>query len=190
MGILAAVFVLVGILVIVVLVMAVGIYNALVALRNQVDRAWANIDVILKQRYDEIPQLLEVVQQYAGYEKAAIARVTEARQSYGRAKTTGQKVAATQELTLALQGVIAIGEAYPDLKANQSFIQLQGRVSQLEGDIADRREVFNESVTNLNTRIDQFPDMLFSSMLGYRRMELLKSTDKERSRPSLQMNLG
>lgn len=190
MGIFAAVFALVALLVIVVLVMAVGIYNSLVALRNQVDRAWANIDVILKQRFDEIPQLLEVIQQYAGYEKAAITKVTEARQNYGRAQTTGQKVAAAQDFSLALQGVISIGEAYPDLKANQNFIQLQGRVSQLESDISDRREVFNESVTNLNTRIEQFPDAIFAGMLGYRRMELFQVTEKERARPSLQMNLG
>lgn len=170
--------------------MAIGVYNRLVALKNQVDRAWANIDVILKQRFDEIPQLLQVVEQYAQYEKATIARVAEARQHYGAARTTNQKVAATQEMSLALQGVIAIGEAYPDLKANQNFIQLQSRVSQLESDIADRREVFNEAVTNYNTRTEQFPDMLFAGWMNYRRMDLLRAKETEKVAPNLKMNLG
>lgn len=172
------------------LVMGIGIYNALIALRNQVDRAWANIDVILKQRFDEIPQLVQVVEQYAQFEKAQIAAVTTARTRYGSAQSMDQKVVAAQEMTLALRGVMAIGEAYPELKANQNFIQLQGRVSQLENDISDRREVFNEAVTNLNTRIQQFPDVIFAGMLGYKSLRLFEVAASDKLVPSLKMNLG
>lgn len=190
MGIFTAGFVFLVLAFFVFVSMAIGVYNRLVALKNQVDRAWANIDVILKQRFDEIPQLLQVIEQYAQYEKATISRVAEARQHYGAARTTNQKVSATQELSLALQGVIAIGEAYPELKTNQNFIQLQSRVSQLEADIADRREVFNESVTNYNTRIEQFPDLFFAGGLGYRRLDLLRANALEKRAPNLKMNLG
>ncbi|MBC7385212.1 MAG: LemA family protein [Cryobacterium sp.] len=175
---------------IVVLFMGVGIYNSLVSLKNQVDRAWSNIDVILKQRFDEIPQLLQVVEQYTGYEKGVIRQVTEARSRYGSANTTNEKVAAAGDLSLALRGVIAIGEAYPELKANASFGQLQTRVSGLESAIADRRETFNEAVTNLNTRIEQFPDLFFARLLGYTKAALLQATPAERSVPNLKMNLG
>jgi LemA protein len=168
----------------------IGIYNNLVSLRNQVDRSWANIDVILKQRFDEIPQLVQVVEQTAKFEKGIIEKVTTARTRYGTARNTREKVAAAQAMSVALQGVMAIGEAYPELKANANFVQLQSRVSQLENDIADRRETFNEAVTNFNTRTQQFPDLLFAGMLGYRPMELLRAAPHETARPNLQMNLG
>jgi len=190
MGFTVAAVVFLALLALVLAGVAIGTYNALVALRTQVDRAWANIDVILKQRFDEVPQLLQVVEQYAQYEKGIVDRVATARERYGAARSTGEKVVAAQDFSRALQGVIAIGEAYPDLKANPSFVQLQSRLSALESQIADRRETFNDAVTNLNTRIAQFPDLFFAGILGYRAMELFKVTEEERTRPNLKMKLG
>jgi len=170
-------------------IMFINIYNGLVSLRNQVERAWSNIDVILKQRYDEIPQLIQVIEQYAGYEVGVLKELITARTHYGSAQSVSEKIHASQEISLALRGVMAIGEGYPDLKANQNFIQLQTRVSQLESSIADRRESYNESVANFNSRIEQFPDVFAAQMLQYKRRELFQAQEQERSAPSLKMNI-
>jgi len=170
-------------------VMMISSYNGLVSLKNQIERAWSNIDVILKQRSDEIPQLIQVIEQYAGYESGLLKNLAETRSQYGRAQDVGQKIKASQEMSLALQGVIAIGEAYPALKANENFVQLQSRVSGLESMISDRRESYNEAVTNFNTRILQFPDVFAARMLNYSHQELFHANDAERLAPNLKINL-
>jgi LemA protein len=170
-------------------VMGIGIYNGLVRLKNQVQRAWANIDVILKQRFDEIPQLIQVIEQYANYEAGLIQKIAEARSHYGQSKTVDEKIQASNEMSMALKGIFAIGEAYPELKANQQFLQLQSRVSQIEGMIADRRESYNEAVTNFNTRIEQFPDVFAARILNYQAQSLYQVSEAEKVAPSLKMNL-
>lgn len=185
--IILAVLILIGI---VFIFMGVSIYNGLVSLKNQIDRSWANIEVILKQRFDEIPQLIQVVEQYAGYEQATLKKVIEARNTYNQAETTAQKVDAANSASAAFKGLLALGEAYPDLKANTNFMHLQGRVSDLENQIADRRENFNETVTNFNTRIQQIPDVFFARMLGYVQHTLFRVEVSEQVRPSLKMNLN
>lgn len=165
------------------------IYNGLVSLRNQVERAWSNIDVILRQRYDEIPQLIQVVEQYAGYETGVLKGLVEARSRYGSANSIPEKIQASQEVSVALRGIMALGEAYPDLKSNQNFMQLQARISQLESSIADRRETYNEAVANFNIRIEQFPDVFAARMLNYQRRELFQALAQERVVPVLKMNL-
>lgn len=179
-----------GLVFFVVLFMGVSIYNGLVSLKNQIDRSWANIEVILKQRFDEIPQLIQVVEQYASYEQMTLKKVVDSRNNYLKAQTTDQKVTAANELTGAMRGLIALGESYPDLKANSSFVHLQTRVSDLEGQIADRRENFNETVTNFNTRIQQIPDVFLARMLGYSQQTLYRVDPSEQVRPDLKMNLG
>jgi LemA protein len=174
----------------IVLATSITIFNALVALRNQVDRAWSNIDVILKQRFDEIPQLVEVLEQFVQHEKSMIRTVMDARTRYGSARTPEEKAKASGEMAVALRGVFAIGEAYPELKSNANFVQIQSRLSTLEGQLADRRETYNESVTNWNTRIAQFPDLFFASMMNATARELFQVAEAERVRPSLKMNLG
>ena len=185
-----AFIVFVAVVAFVLLTMGIRIYNGLVSLKNQVDRSWANIDVILKQRFDEIPQLIQIIEQYVGHEKATIQRVMDARAHYGAARTTNQKVGAAQEMSLALQGVVAIGEGYPELRSNTNFTQLQSRLSALEESLADRRELFNETVTNFNTRIEQVPDVFFARTLGYSRLDLFKVQAHEKAMPNLKMNLG
>lgn len=180
----------IGVIALVIVFMAINVYNGLVSQKNQIDRAWANIEVILKQRFDEIPQLIEVIEQYASYEQNTLKKVIEARNHYQSAETMDTKIAASNEMSMALKGIVALGEAYPDLKANQSFVQLQSRVSELEGLIADRREFFNETVTNYNTRIAQIPDMFFANMLGYTAKPMYHPPASETTRPSLKMNIG
>ncbi len=179
----------VGIVLFGLVVMAINIYNGLVSLRNQLERAWSNIDVILKQRFDEIPQLIQVIEQYAGYESQLLKSLVNARANYGSARTVDEKIQASGAMSIALQGVAAIGEAYPELKANGNFVQLQTRVSQLENTIADRRETYNEAVANFNTRLDQFPDVFAARMLNYQRQTMFAVSEAERATPSLKMNL-
>lgn len=184
-GIFALVFF--GILVGVSFLIAVGVYNGLVGLRKQVDRSWANIDVILKQRHDEIPQLIQIIEQYTAHENAIIEKVAQARTKYQGATQLADKINASNEMTHALRGVLAIGEAYPELRSSNQFAQLQGRLSSLEDQLADRREFFNDTITTYNTRIEQFPDMFFAQALGYPSLSLFKINDEEKTMPSLKI---
>ena len=136
----------------------VGLYNGLVTLRHAVDQAWANIDVLLKQRHDELPKLVKTCEGYMQHERAVFDKLSEARGALAQARTVGQRAEAENLLTRALGGVFAVAEAYPDLKANQNFLQLQTRISELEGQIADRREFYNDTVATFNTRLGQIPD--------------------------------
>src|SRR5580692_5031185 len=135
------------------------IYNELVRLRNENDRAWANIDVLLKQRHDEIPDLVETVKGYMHHEKETLLAVTEARATAARAATIGEKAQADLLLVGALRGLFAVAENYPQLKADENFLKLQERISGLEEHIADRREYFNNDVNTYNTRIRQAPEV-------------------------------
>lgn len=167
----------------------VGMYNRLVTLRNQLERAWANIDVVLKQRFDELPQLMKVIEQYAGYEAGILRDLAAARSHYGNAQNVDDKIRAATECTTAFLGLAALAEAYPELRSNQNFLQLQTRVSELENVIADRRESYNECVANFNARIEQFPDMLAAGFLGYQRQNLYQVADAEKRQPDLTMSL-
>src|SRR5207249_11597252 len=128
-----------------------SIYNGLVALRNQIARAWANIDVLLKQRHDELPKLVATTQGYMQHERAVFDALSAARGALLRAHTVGERASAENQLTQALGKFFAVAEAYPDLKANASFLQLQSRISEIEGQIADRREFYNDTVALWNT---------------------------------------
>ncbi len=169
--------------------LGISIYNGLVSLKQQVGRAWANIDVILKQRHDEIPQLVQIIEQFTQYERGTIDRLVNARKAYGTAHSIGEKIEASKETSSALRGILAIGEGYPELKSNANFVQLQTRISGLESNIADRRENYNDSVTNFNTRILQIPDTFFASLLGYQALSLFTIDKKDTEMPNLKINL-
>jgi len=173
----------------VVFFMCIAIYNNLVHLKKQAERSWANIDVILKQRHDEIPNLVSVCEQFAGYERSTLDRLMQARERYGSASALSDKVKAATEVTTALRGMFALAEAYPELKSSENFHRLQARISKLEDTIADRRELFNETVTNFNTRIEQLPDVFFARALNYTSLELYKVQEAEKAAPSLKMKL-
>jgi len=158
----------------------VTLYNGLIAVKNNVDKAWANIDVLLKQRHDELPNLLEVCKGYMKYEGDTLQRVTLARNAYAQASTVDQKVQASADMTTALGRLIATAENYPDLKANANFMQLQGRITELESEIADRREFYNDSVNTFNIRIQEMPDAILagSMNLSPRQMFQVAEADK------------
>ncbi|MFH0984890.1 MAG: LemA family protein [Candidatus Omnitrophota bacterium] len=152
----------------------VGIYNGLIQVRNNADKAWANIDVLLKQRHDELPKLIETCKGYMKYEQSVLEKITQARTAFMSATSIEDKTKAENQLAAGLKTLFAVSENYPDLKANASFLQLQTRISGLENEIADRREFFNESVNVYNIRIQQFPDVLLANNLGYTRRSLLE----------------
>ena len=142
------------------------LYNGLIALRNDIDKAWANIDVLLKQRHDELPRLVAVCQGYMQYERETLQRLTEARARYASAYSVEQKAQASGAVTSSVQQVFMAAENYPELKANKSFLELQKRITELENQIADRREFFNDAINLFNTRLQQMPDSLIAGSLG------------------------
>lgn len=153
----------------------ITVYNSLVAVRNEVDRAWANIDVLLKQRFDELPKLVDTCKGYMKYEAETLQKIVEARTAWMNAKTVDQKLEANQLSAGALKSLFAVAEKYPDLKANASFMQLQGRISTLETQIADRRELYNDAVNTHNIRIAQLPDVFVARILGYQNRTLFQA---------------
>jgi LemA protein len=162
------------------LIYAVILHNGLVRLRNENDRAWANIDVLLKQRHDEIPTLVETVKGYMQHEQQTLLAVTQARAASMNAASIGQKAVADLKVNSALRGLFAVAENYPQLKANENFLKLQTRISELEERIADRREFFNDDVNTYNTRIGQIPDAFVASFLNLKRRSMFKGSDEDR----------
>jgi LemA protein len=156
------------------------LYNELVRLRNDNDRAWANIDVLLKQRHDEIPNLVETVKGYMQHERQTLEAVTQARAASLSAATIGQKAQADLLLTSALRGLFAVAENYPQLRASDNFLRLQNRISELEEKIADRREFFNDDVNTYNTRIGQIPEVFLASLMNLKPRELFQVSDADR----------
>ena len=146
----------------------VGIYNRLVTLKNDIDRSFANIDVFLKQRHDELPKLIETCKGYMQYEQKTLQAITEARSAYGRATTPAEKTQADNMVTGALKTLFAVAENYPDLKANTNFMQLQGRITELETKIAGQRTAYNEDVNVYNIRIAQIPANFVAGFMGLR----------------------
>lgn len=166
----------------------VSIYNGLVRLSRDVDKSWANIDVLLKQRHDEIPKLIKVCEGYMQYERQTLEKITAARTACLQAKNVDEAAKAEGQLAYALKSLFAVAENYPDLKANQNFIQLQQRISSLENQIADRREYYNEYVTNYNVRINQIPDMFVAQMLNMKPRELFKVNEEDKKDVEISFN--
>ncbi|HTU43139.1 MAG TPA: LemA family protein [Candidatus Aquilonibacter sp.] len=163
-----------------VLVYSVMLYNELVRLRNDNDRAWANIDVLLKQRHDEIPNLVETVKGYMQHEQQTLLAVTQARAASMNAASIRQKAQADLQMVGALHSLFAVAENYPQLKANENFLKLQTRISELEERIADRREFFNDDVNTYNTRIGQIPYVFVASFMSLKPRSMFKVSDEDR----------
>lgn len=166
----------------VVLVYAVVVFNHLVTLKHNVKKAWSNIDVLLKQRHEELPKLVETCRQYMQYEQQTLEKVMQARTAVSQAQAQGDIGAlglAETEMRLGLGNLFAVAEAYPELKANESFQHLQQRISGLENTIADRREFYNESVNINNIQIEQFPDLIIAGLFRFKAYELLEFNDSE-----------
>ncbi len=165
----------------------VMLYNSLVRLRNDIDKAWSNIDVLLKQRHDELPKLIETCKGYMQYEQKTLQAVTEARTAFLKATTVTEKAQADNLISGALKSLFAVAENYPDLKANGNFMQLQGRISELEEKIADRREFFNDDVNTYNIRIQQFPELFVGRLLNLQHKDLFKVAEEDRQDVELKL---
>ncbi len=166
----------------------VTIFNGLVTLKNDIDKAWANIDIMLKQRHDELPKLLDVCKGYMDFERDTFQKVTQARSMYQQAVSMDQKAQADQSMTSALRGFFAVAENYPELKANNNFMQLQKRITELESQIADRREFYNDSVNTFNIRIQQMPDTFVASFMNLQPRPMFKVDEADRA--DVRMSFG
>jgi LemA protein len=175
------VLVILAVIVIGIIMYLVGIYNNLVTLKNDLERSFANIDVLLKQRHDELPKLIETCKGYMQYEQKTLLAVTEARAAYTRATTPADKAQADNMITGALRTLFAVAENYPELKANANFMQLQGRITELEEKIAGQRTRYNEDVNAFNIRIAQIPDLFVARMMNLQPHLLLQvpAADRE-----------
>lgn len=158
-------------IIVVLAIYAIMVYNGLVAMRQRVNQSFADIDVQLKQRHDLIPNLVETVKGYASHERGTLEAVVQARNAAMAARSPGEVAAAENVLTGALRQLFALSEAYPDLKANQNFQQLQMEISDIENKIAASRRFFNNAVQEYNTGIEQFPAALFAASMGFSRRE-------------------
>jgi len=170
-------------LLVVAAIYAVRIYNGLVALRENVRKAWSNIDVLLTQRHDELPKLVETCKRYMAHERDTLERVMQARSAVFKAQGSGDVPAlgaAEQQLREGLGRLFAVVENYPDLKADQSFQHLQTRITQLEDTIADRRELYNEAVNLNNIRLQTFPDLIVARLFEFRPAPLLEFTEEQK----------
>jgi len=179
--VLLAIVLVVGLVAVILIGYFISIYNSLIRLKNNIKKAWSNIDVLLKQRHDELTKLLKTVKGYMEYEKDVLTRVTEARTAFLNAKGVADQARADNMMAGALKSLFAVAENYPELKANQSFIQFQSRISEIENQIADRREFYNDSVNTFNIRIEQIPHVFIARMLGYTPRELFKVAEADRA---------
>ncbi len=171
----------------------ISLYNNLVRLKHNVSKAWANIDVLLKQRHDELPKLVETCKQYMGYEQQTLEAVMKARSAVAQAREAQDIKAvgkAETQMRFGLGNLFAVAEAYPDLKASESFQHLQARITGLESGIADRREFYNESVNLNNIRIEQFPDNLIAGKFGFKAADLLEFEDEQKADVNIKALFG
>ncbi len=171
-------------IIVVLLIYAISLYNHLVNVKHAVAKAWANIDVLLKQRHDELPKLVEVCKQYKQFEQSTLQKVIEARAQVQTARQQQDIPALGQAegmLRAGLGGIFAVAEAYPELKANDNFMQLQTRITSLENGIADRRELYNESVNINNVQIEVFPASIIAKMFNFGEKPLLEFSDTEKA---------
>ncbi|WOC00452.1 MULTISPECIES: LemA family protein [unclassified Providencia] len=178
------------IVVFVLLLLAIGwgisIYNRLVNTRNQVSNQFANIDVILKQRADQIPQLVTITEKAMEHEKALFTSLSDARQRYFNAQNMNEKIAASNEMNRALSSLVAIAENYPTLISGEQFTQLQIALSEVENKIAQRRESFNDATTEYNTAIQMFPDSLIANAFRFTALPLLDISEDEKKYQGVQ----
>jgi LemA protein len=165
---------------------AVSAYNRLVMIKYNVDKAFANINVLLKQRADEIPNLIKVVKESMNYEESVLTKLTALRTLYLNSTNNEEKIGASNEINKLVKSIFAVSENYPELKANNNFVMLQQRVSGIEDAIADRREFYNENVNMYNIGIHEFPDLILDKILIYKEKTLLKVTEEEKKYDGIQ----
>ena len=170
-------------IVVISIIFFINIYNNLVRIKHNVSQSWSNIDILLKQRHDELPKLVEVCKQYMEYEGSALEKIITARSGVSNARQSGDMGAlgmAEGQLRLGLGSLFAVSESYPELKANENFQHLQNRITGLEDAISDRREYYNDSVNINNIRIEQFPDVIIARFFNFTEKQLLEFDAEEK----------
>ena len=183
----AAIFA-VGILIVVAGYIVLASYNAVVALRQRIDKAWANIGVVLKQRHDQLPNLVAAVRGLMTYERDVLTRVTEARAAYTPDAPIPDQAATSEATTAAVRSLFAVVERYPDIKAAANVQDLQDEIERLEGMIADRRELYNDQVYRYNTRIGQVPGVLLAPLFGWKPREFFAVDPADAVRPDTDLS--
>ncbi len=168
------------VLIVVILAWIVSMYNQLVSLQKRVDQAKQNIDVLLKQRQDELTKLIDAAQEFLDHEEELLTELTEAREQAERASTPTEEANADNVVRDAVAGFRARLEEYPDLRSQTNMLQFQERIADIENQIADRREFYNEAATQLNTRIEQIPYVFIANPMGFTSRELWTATEEDR----------
>lgn len=170
-----------GIIAVVILLIGIGIYNSLIGKKNQVTNAFSAIDVMLKKRYDLIPNLVQTIKQYMAYESETLTKITQMRTQAATGNISdAEKVQLDQQLSTAVRGVMVNVENYPELKANTNFLNLQSTWTESEEQIAAARRTYNAAVTDYNNAVMMFPSSIFAGMLGYQAMPVLETPVQER----------
>ena len=172
-------------IVVIILLWFFGYYNRVIRYENQIDNAWGQIDVQLKRRADLIPNLMETVKGYMNHERGTLEAVTKARSAIMTAKTPQESIDADNMLTGALKSLFAVAESYPDLKANQNFLQLQDELTHTEDKISYTRQHFNDSVLQFNNLIETFPGNIFAKMMGKKERQMLQIPEASREVPKV-----
>ncbi|MBT5140696.1 MAG: LemA family protein [Acidimicrobiaceae bacterium] len=173
-------------LMVLLVIFVISLYNKLVKLRNRIENAWAQIDVQLKRRWDLIPNLVETVKGYASHERETLEAVIAARNAATTASGPAEQAANENMLTGALRQLFAVSEAYPELKANENFLELQEELTATEGRIAYARQHYNDQVTKYNTAIETFPAVVIAGMLGFAEREYFEADDESRGNVSVE----
>ena len=181
-----------GLLVLVVVLgfLVVVTWNAIVALRNRIAKAWANIDVALRQRHDELPNLVEAVRGVMAYERDVLEAVTRARSAYSPSEPIPAQAATSEATSAAIRQLFAVVERYPELKAASNVLALQAEIARLEDVIADRRELYNDQVYRYNTRIQQLPANVLAGVFGWDAQPFFAAEESERARPQVELGTG
>lgn len=182
------VWILLGIIVVLLLLIASS-YNTLVGLRQKVKNAWSQIDVQLQRRFDLVPNLVESVKGYMKHESDVLTKVTEIRSSWANAKTVSEKAELDNQLSNTLKTIMAVSESYPDLKANQNFLDLQASLNNTEDKISYSRQFYNDTVTSYNTKIEQFPSNIIASMFHFT-SETLFEVDNSEARKNVKVDFN
>ena len=171
----------IGLLFFMLLIVLLLIYNGLVRLKNNIEKSWANIDVLLKQRSDELPNLIASVKGYMAHERTTLEGLTKARTEVLKEQSFSKKAAVDMLITESLKTIFAVAENYPTLKANENFLKLQNRITALENELADRREFYNDSVNIYNIRIHSIPDLIVARMMKCTDEPLFKASEEDKA---------
>jgi len=171
----------IGLLFFMLLIVLLLIYNGLVRLKNNIEKSWANIDVLLNQRSDELPNLIASVKGYMVHERTTLEALTKARTEVIKEQSLSKKAASDMLITESLKTIFAVAENYPTLKANENFLKLQNRITTLENELADRREFYNDSVNIYNIRIHSIPDLIVARMMKCTHEPLFKALEEDKA---------